>query len=154
MHLISTIEVEGFRSIRKGKVDDLGDFTALAGLNNSGKSNLLRALNAFFGGHSEPGRPLNLATDHLYKGTRRRGNVSSWKAEKSTSLCFPATSTSSPARTPRRHPRLGRWDWRGSSQLNCRGWALGMGSRARVERDDRRASGCRPSRSRRRAEPA
>jgi predicted ATP-dependent endonuclease of OLD family len=64
MHLISTIEVEGFRSIRKGKVDDLGDFTALAGLNNSGKSNLLRALNAFFSGQSEPGRPLNLATDY------------------------------------------------------------------------------------------
>ena len=64
MHLISTIEVEGFRSIRKGKVDDLGDFTALAGLSNSGKSNLLRALNAFFSGQSEPGRPLNLATDY------------------------------------------------------------------------------------------
>jgi predicted ATP-dependent endonuclease of OLD family len=64
MRLISTIEVEAFRSIRKGRVDDLGNFTALAGLNNSGKSNLLRALNAFFSGESEPGKPLNLATDY------------------------------------------------------------------------------------------
>jgi predicted ATP-dependent endonuclease of OLD family len=64
VRLISSVEVDTFRSIRKGKVDDLGHFTALAGLNNSGKSNLLRILNAFFTGQSEPGRPMDLASDY------------------------------------------------------------------------------------------
>jgi energy-coupling factor transporter ATP-binding protein EcfA2 len=64
MRLVSSIEVETFRSIRKGEIADLGDFTALAGLNNSGKSNLLRALNAFFTGQCEPGTVLDLATDY------------------------------------------------------------------------------------------
>jgi predicted ATPase len=64
LRLISSVEVETFRSIRRGTVDDLGDFTALAGLNNSGKSNLLRALNAFFTGHSEPGRQVTFGVDY------------------------------------------------------------------------------------------
>jgi AAA15 family ATPase/GTPase len=45
--LISEIEIEGFRSIRSTILSGLNDFTTLAGLNNSGKSNALRALNSF-----------------------------------------------------------------------------------------------------------
>jgi hypothetical protein len=62
--LLSNVRVEAFRSIRSADIPDLGDFTALAGLNNSGKSNLLRALNAFFTGFTEPGQSLSLATDY------------------------------------------------------------------------------------------
>jgi AAA15 family ATPase/GTPase len=50
MKLITEITVDHFRSIRAQKIGDLGHFTAIAGLNNSGKSNLLRALHAFFQG--------------------------------------------------------------------------------------------------------
>lgn len=64
MKLISDVEIKGFRSIRDAQVKDLGDFTALAGLNNSGKSSILRALSAFFTGNSEPGRPLEFENDY------------------------------------------------------------------------------------------
>jgi AAA15 family ATPase/GTPase len=47
MKLISQIEIDHFRSVRDETITALGDFTALAGPNNSGKSNILRALNAF-----------------------------------------------------------------------------------------------------------
>ena len=40
------------------------DFTAFAGINNSGKSNVLRALNAFFNGHTDLGQRLNVDDDY------------------------------------------------------------------------------------------
>ena len=64
MKLISRIEIRGFRSIRHCVVDGLADFTTLAGLNNSGKSNILRALNAFFSGQTDDGRWLDVAEDY------------------------------------------------------------------------------------------
>lgn len=48
MKLITGVMVDHFRSIRNQEIGDLGHFTAIAGLNNSGKSNLLRALYVFF----------------------------------------------------------------------------------------------------------
>lgn len=65
MTLISALHIEGFRSIRNGQLRDLGDFTAFAGLNNSGKSNVLRALNAFFSGETDPGTPLQIDEDYF-----------------------------------------------------------------------------------------
>lgn len=63
MVTISSVRISGFRSIRSLHIEHLGDFTVLAGLNNSGKSNVLRALNLFFNGEVEPGRPLDLGND-------------------------------------------------------------------------------------------
>ena len=63
MQLISRVCVSRFRSIKELELDDLGDFTVLAGLNNSGKSNILRAVHAFFTNESEPGHPLDFARD-------------------------------------------------------------------------------------------
>jgi AAA domain, putative AbiEii toxin, Type IV TA system len=63
MKLISSIKVTNFRSFRSDSIEELGDLTALAGLNNSGKSNLLRALNAFFTGSTDLGRQLSVAAD-------------------------------------------------------------------------------------------
>ncbi len=54
MKLISRIKISRFRSIKDIDLKDINDFTVLAGLNNSGKSNLLRALNAFFTGYTDP----------------------------------------------------------------------------------------------------
>jgi len=65
MRLIDRIVISRFRSIKEAVLPGVGDFSALAGLNNSGKSNLLRALNLFFRGEAEPGIPFNLSNDCL-----------------------------------------------------------------------------------------
>lgn len=54
MQLINEIEVSYFRSYYKFKFRDLADLNIIFGKNDSGKSNLVRALNLFFSG----------ATDH------------------------------------------------------------------------------------------
>jgi predicted ATP-dependent endonuclease of OLD family len=72
MKLISEIQIKGFRSIRDSRLSDLGDFTSFAGLNNSGKSNVLRALNAFFNGETDPGHPLNLDLDYYRPDLRKK----------------------------------------------------------------------------------
>ncbi|OXM43340.1 ATP-dependent nuclease [Amycolatopsis alba] len=50
MRLIKTVRVESFRSIRNLNVDDIEGYVPIIGLNSSGKSNILRALNLFFNG--------------------------------------------------------------------------------------------------------
>jgi len=77
MITIHDIEISRFRSIRDAKLADLHDFSVLAGLNNSGKSNFLRALNLFFTGRPEPELPFNLARDY-YRGelsAKRKKNI-------------------------------------------------------------------------------
>lgn len=64
MKLISAVEIKGFRSIRSCRIEDLGDFAAFAGLNNSGKSNVLRSLNAFFNGETDEGLRLDVDADY------------------------------------------------------------------------------------------
>ncbi len=64
MKIISAVEIRGFRSIRSCPMRELGSFTALAGLNNSGKSNVLRALNAFFNGQTDEGTPIDIDRDY------------------------------------------------------------------------------------------
>jgi len=53
-------------------LDDLGDFTALAGLNNAGKSNILRSLNAFFRDQTEPDRSLDVDADYYRLDLRKK----------------------------------------------------------------------------------
>jgi len=64
MKLITRIEVEGFRSLVTTTTEPLENFTCLIGANNSGKSNILRALSLFFTGQPEPGRALNFNQDY------------------------------------------------------------------------------------------
>lgn len=64
MRLISKIELDHFRSIQNETIEDFGDFTAFAGLNNSGKSNVLRALNAFFNGQTDHGVLVDFSKDY------------------------------------------------------------------------------------------
>ena len=73
MITIRDIEISRFRSIRDAKLTNLEDFSVLAGLNNSGKSNFLRALNLFFTGQPEPELPFNLSRDYF------RGELSAKK---------------------------------------------------------------------------
>lgn len=72
MKLVRKIEVSNFRSIRQVTLDNLGDFSAFVGLNNSGKSNFLRALNSFFTDEVEPGQPLSVESDHYRSAIRTR----------------------------------------------------------------------------------
>ena len=72
MKLISEIEIKGFRSIRNCKLEDLGDFTVFAGLNNSGKSNFLRALNAFFNEETDQGIWLDVDSDFFRPDLRKK----------------------------------------------------------------------------------
>ena len=61
MDIISKIEIKHFRSFDGGKdqekvhIVDLGDFNIFSGANDSGKSNVLRALNLFFNNEISPG---------------------------------------------------------------------------------------------------
>ncbi len=64
MQLIRTVRIERFRSCDSTALSDLTDIVALAGLNNSGKSNILRALNLFFNDQTDPDRFLDFRTDY------------------------------------------------------------------------------------------
>lgn len=79
MRLISDVRIRGFRSIRDAQLLDLADFTVLAGLNNCGKSNVLRSLNAFFNGYTEGAQPVRVDDDYfrqdLSKKKQKRINV-------------------------------------------------------------------------------
>lgn len=59
-----------FRSIASIALTGIEEVVPLVGLNGSGKSNLLRALNVFFTGHVERGDPLDLARD--FREPRRK----------------------------------------------------------------------------------
>ena len=70
MIIMKDITIRGFRSIKSAELKDLSDFSVLAGLNNSGKSNFLRALNLFFTGKPEPDVPFELERN-VYRGAKK-----------------------------------------------------------------------------------
>ena len=72
MKLISEIEIDHFRSIKSDRITGLGDFTAFAGLNNSGKSNVLRALHAFFTNKTDANVPLSIDTDYYRHDLKKK----------------------------------------------------------------------------------
>jgi predicted ATP-dependent endonuclease of OLD family len=59
---ISRVAIKNFRSLTDVELE-LSNYTALVGLNDSGKSNLLRALNLFFNNQTDPDHPLNFQSD-------------------------------------------------------------------------------------------
>lgn len=79
MILIKKVRIIGFRSIRDDQIDNIGNFSTLVGLNNSGKSNYLRAINLFFNDEIEPGVRLNMPIDY-YKPdiSKRRKSKEVW----------------------------------------------------------------------------
>lgn len=65
VRLLTGFEIENFRSIRRLRVEELDSYAPIIGLNSSGKSNILRALNLFFNGHLDEVRtPLELERDY------------------------------------------------------------------------------------------
>jgi predicted ATP-dependent endonuclease of OLD family len=61
--LISGIKISNFRSLKEIDIKGFKDFNVLAGPNNSGKSNFLRALNAFFNNRTDTDSYINVDND-------------------------------------------------------------------------------------------
>ena len=63
MRSIKSIHIKNFRSIVDEKIE-LEDYTCFVGLNDSGKSNVLKALNLFFNGETDYGTTFNFIEDY------------------------------------------------------------------------------------------
>ena len=78
---ITKIEIRNFRSARNVTVIP-SDLAVLVGKNDSGKSNILRALNLFFTSHTRPGEELDFDTDHnVFNQPNRRAKQISIKLD-------------------------------------------------------------------------
>ena len=66
MDLITRVEVAYYRSIYKARLDGLGGTNVLFGRNDSGKSNVLRALNLFFNNETNPGLKFDFDRDFCH----------------------------------------------------------------------------------------
>lgn len=72
MKIIEKIEIKSFRSFcnRKGdksEIHKISDLNVFSGANDSGKSNILRALNLFFNGYTNPGQFFSFNEDYFRK---------------------------------------------------------------------------------------
>lgn len=72
MVLIQSIEILYFRSLYKFKAKNFKDLTVFTGLNDVGKSNVIKALNQFFNGKTDWGKELSFSIDF---SIRRREEV-------------------------------------------------------------------------------
>ena len=66
MQLVSNIEIGYFRSIYKVVLPTMTDLNIFFGRNDSGKSNILRALNLFFNGETNPGTEFDFLSDFCH----------------------------------------------------------------------------------------
>jgi len=63
LKLIDEIEISYFRSFYKFKIRNLKDLNIIFGKNDSGKSNVMRALNLFFSGSPDHNHPFEFPID-------------------------------------------------------------------------------------------
>lgn len=78
---ITKIDIRNFRSARNLALSP-GKLAVLVGKNDSGKSNVLRALNLFFNGRTMPGDDLDFETDHnVFNQPNRRAKEIAIKLE-------------------------------------------------------------------------
>ena len=70
--MITKISIRNFRSIEREEFD-CNWITTFVGENDAGKSNVLRALNLFFNGYTDPGVSFNFNRDfNIFATTRRQ----------------------------------------------------------------------------------
>ena len=62
-NLITKIEIDSFRSIHQ-EIVEVGNANVFSGLNDVGKSNILKAFNLFFNGQTDFGKNFNFKTDY------------------------------------------------------------------------------------------
>jgi AAA ATPase domain len=72
MQFLTAAHVRDFRSIARADVHTLADVVPLVGLNGSGKSNFLRALNLFFNGVIEGNEEVRLRRDFREPGRKAK----------------------------------------------------------------------------------
>lgn len=72
MQIIDKIYVSGFRSLGLVEWQPIGSMTCIAGKNNTGKSNILRAISAFFTGEVEPNNPIEILRDCSITGKKQK----------------------------------------------------------------------------------
>lgn len=72
--LIKKIRIKNFRSIVDETLE-LDSFNVFVGLNDCGKSNVLKALNLFFNDETEPGQPLDFPRDYCQHGKTGKGKA-------------------------------------------------------------------------------
>lgn len=78
---ITKIDIRNFRSVRNLSLSP-GKLAVLVGKNDSGKSNVLRALNLFFNGRTMPADDLDFEVDHnVFNNPNRRAKEISIKLE-------------------------------------------------------------------------
>jgi len=74
MSIVKRIEIRNFRSIHHLVMEgELKDINVLVGKNDIGKSNILRALNLFFNGQTDIGKPLDFWEDFNKNIERKSG---------------------------------------------------------------------------------
>lgn len=74
MELISQIEISYFRSIYKEQLENVKGTNVLFGRNDSGKSNVLRALNLFFNNQTNPGQNFSFERDFCHARLAEAGD--------------------------------------------------------------------------------
>lgn len=72
--LIRKIRIKNFRSIVDETLE-LENFNVFVGLNDCGKSNVLKALNLFFNDETEPDQPLDFPRDYCQHGKTGKGKA-------------------------------------------------------------------------------
>ena len=72
--LIKKIRIKNFRSIVDETLE-FDDFNVFVGLNDCGKSNVLKALNLFFNNETEPGQLLDFPRDYSQHGKTGKGKA-------------------------------------------------------------------------------
>ena len=78
---ITKIDIRNFRSVRSLSISP-GRLAILVGKNDSGKSNILRALNLFFNGRTMPSEDFDFEIDHnVFNRPNRRAKEISIKLE-------------------------------------------------------------------------
>ncbi|GEM88807.1 hypothetical protein ODE01S_02410 [Oceanithermus desulfurans NBRC 100063] len=77
MALITRVAIRNFRSFRNLEVKPFCPYTSITGLNNAGKSNVLRALNLFFNEEIEPGKSLDWERDYnIFVSRKQKKEIS------------------------------------------------------------------------------
>ena len=72
--IIREIRKKNFRSIVEATIP-LDNFNIFVGLNDCGKSNVLKALNLFFNGETEAGHSLDFKRDYCQHGRTGKGKA-------------------------------------------------------------------------------
>lgn len=76
MLLFKKITIRDFRSFSYKEIEIPSGYLPIVGVNNSGKSNILRALNLFFNDETEPGRPINIVEDFYNPSRKKKKKIS------------------------------------------------------------------------------